>query len=74
MKAKGKSKKLIIYENRNTGTLIFKATKIDKCGDFCIISEKSTGGKTLPKNITLSKNTTNETIGEWVRKILLRCK
>ena len=60
-----KTKKLIIYEDRKTGSLFIRATKVDKKGEFR--SKDDTFGKAI------SGNATDDELGKTVREILQNC-
>ena len=60
------SKKLVIYEDRKTGSLFLRATRTT--GDPKGFAVKDTKyGKALYKNVSDGE------LGQWVRKILLNC-
>ena len=60
-----KTRKLIIYEDRKTGSLFVRATKIDKKGEFKL--KDDTFGKAI------SGNATDNELGKAVREILQNC-
>lgn len=60
-----KTKKLIIYEDRETGSLFIRATKIDKRGDFRLKDDSY--GKAISGNVTDAE------LGKAVREILQNC-
>lgn len=66
-KAKGKSRKLIIYESKEQGVLILNATEF-KTNRYSMMNPTKNHGKIL------QAKTTNEELGKWVRKILNNCK
>ena len=59
-----KTKKLIIYEDRNTGSLFIRATKIAK-GEFRLKDDSF--GKAISGNVT------DNELGKTVREILQNC-
>lgn len=62
-----KSKKLIIYENRKTGSLFIRATKIGKNGSKFSMKHHRFGK-------AISGNVSNEELGKTVRDILQNCE
>lgn len=60
-----RTKKLIIYEDRKTGSLFIRATKIDKHGKFRL--KNSSYGKAISGNVS------DEELGKVVREILQNC-
>jgi hypothetical protein len=65
MKNQPKSKKLIIYEDRKTGSLFIRSTKIDSSGEFRLKDDSF--GKAISGNVS------DETLGKTVREILQNC-
>jgi len=61
-----KSKKLIIYEDKATGTLFIRATKVNKYGEFVLMPDKY--------GVAKSKNTSDAQLGKFVREILKNCE
>lgn len=62
-----KSKKLIIYENRKTGSLFIRATKIAQNGRKFSMKHHLLGK-------AISGNVSNEELGKTVRDILQNCE
>jgi len=60
-----RTKKLIIYEDRNTGSLFIRATKIDAKGEFRLKDDSF--GKAVSGNVT------DNELGKTVREILKNC-
>lgn len=60
-----KSKKLIIYEDRKTGSLFIRATKVDDGGEFRL--KDKTHGKAISRTVNDSE------LGKTVRTILQNC-
>ena len=60
------SKKLIVYEDRKTGSLFLRATRTT--GD-----PKGFATKDSEYGKALSKDVKDEELGSWVRKILQNC-
>jgi hypothetical protein len=60
-----KSKKLIIYEDRKSGSLFIRSTKIDKDGEFRLKDDSF--GKAISGNISDAE------LGKAVREILQNC-
>ena len=60
-----RTKKLIIYEDRKTGSLFIRATKIDKHGKFRLKNDSY--GKAISGNVS------DEELGKVVREILQNC-
>lgn len=63
---KGRSKKLIVYEDKRSGSLLLNATTI-KNGRFINKSPTKEYG------VSLGKNTIDEELGKAVRRILKNC-
>lgn len=61
-----KSKKLIIYEDKSTGTLFIRATKVNKYGEFVLKSDKY--------GVAKGKNTSEAELGRFVREVLKNCE
>lgn len=64
-KMRRRTKKLIIYEDRKTGSLFIRATKIDKHGDFRLKDDSY--GKALSGTVSDAE------LGKAVRNILQNC-
>ena len=62
-----KSKKLIIYENRKTGSIFIRATKIAKNGKKFSMKHHHFGK-------AISGNVTDPELGQAVREILQNCE
>lgn len=62
-----KSKKLIIYEDRKTGSLFIRSTKIGKRGKKFVLRHHDFGK-------ALSKNVSDTELGKIVREILKNCE
>ncbi len=62
-----KTKLLKIYQDRKSGALFVRSTKVDENDDFVLKSAKD--GKALGP-----KKTSNEELGMWIRKILEKCE
>ena len=60
-----KTKKLIIYEDRKTGSLFIRSTKIDKQGKFKLKDDNY--GKAISGNVSDAE------LGKTVRAILKNC-
>lgn len=60
-----KTRKLIIYEDRNTGSLFIRATSIDKQGGFKLKDDN--WGKAISGSVS------DEELGKTVREILKNC-
>ena len=63
-----KSKKLIIFEDKRSGALFIRATKVKKVngkGKFVM--------KPIKDGKALGKNTSNEELGRRVREVLNNC-
>ncbi len=63
-----KSKKLIIYQNREQGQLFLNATGVTEQGDFYLKYPPKDFGRVLPPS------TTDEEIGRAVREVLKHCE
>ena len=62
-----KTKKLIIYEDRKTGSLFIRSTKMAKGGKGFSLKKHSFGK-------AISGNVSDEELGKTVREILQNCK
>ena len=62
-----KTKKLIIYEDRGTGSLFIRATKISKGGQKFVLRDDSYGK-------AISGKVSDTTLGKTVREILENCE
>ena len=60
-----KSKKIIIYEDREKGSLFIRSTKINEVGDFTLKSDVF--GKAISGNVS------NAELSKSVRDILKNC-
>lgn len=60
-----KTKKLIIYEDRNTGSLFVRSTRITESGEFKLKDDKH--GKAISGKVS------DEELGKVVRAILANC-
>jgi len=62
-----KSKKLIIYEDRKTGSLFIRSTKLAKGGKGFSLKDHRFGK-------AISGNVSDEELGKTVREILQNCE
>ena len=60
-----KTKKLIIYEEKKTGSLFIRATKINEHGDFVMKSDEY--GKAISGKVSDAE------LGKTIREILQNC-
>ena len=60
-----RTRKLIIYEDKKTGSLFIRATRIDKQGEFKLKDDNY--GKAVSGNVN------DEELGKTVREILKNC-
>ena len=60
-----KSKKLIIYEEKSTGTFFMRSTKVSESGRFVLKSDEY--------GIAKSRNISDAQLGRCVREVLDNC-